>query len=98
MVKPEDSNRLWGVAQAFIGKYASMKIENVSEYIIETYNPYGSRYGYRVIRTPKKDGDEFTIECLGDNPVFMSKTIDQNAHIFAHYLVTDEIVERLITR
>ena len=98
MVKPEDSNRLWGVAQAFIGKYASMKIENVSEYIIETYNPYESRYGYRVIRTPKKDGDEFTIECLGDNPTFMSKTIDQNAHIFAHYLLTEEIIERLIER
>ncbi len=96
-VKSEDSARLWGVAQAFIGKHASMKIENVSDFIIETYNPRENRFGYRVIRTPKKDGDEFSIEALYDNP-FSSKQADQNAHIFAHYLLTEEIIERLINR
>ena len=96
MVKTEDSNRLWGVAQAFIGKHASMKIENVSDFIIETYNPINNRFGYRVVRTPKKDGDEFSIVCL--YTIYNSKQADQNAHIFAHYLVTEEIVERLINR
>jgi len=97
MVTPEDSNMKWGVAQAFIAKHASMKIETVSDIVLETYNPYGGRYGYRVIRTPKKDGDEFFIVCLNDN-MFLSKSTEQNAHIFAHYLVTDEIIERLIKR
>jgi hypothetical protein len=97
MVKSEDTQRLWGVAQAFIGKHASMKIENVSEFIIETYNPYGTRFGYRVVRTPKKEGDEFSITCLYDN-TFSKNDADQNAHIFAHYLMTEEIVERLIQR
>ena len=95
-VKSEDSNRLWGMAQAFIGKYASMKIESASDYVIETYNPVESRFGYRVIRTPKKDGDEFTITCL--YTAFLVKDAEQNAHIFAHYLLTEELIERLIRR
>jgi hypothetical protein len=95
-VKTEDSNRLWGMAQAFVGKYASMKTQSVSDYVIETYNPVESRFGYRVIRTPKKDGDEFSITCL--YTMFLDNSGEQNAHIFAHYLLTEEIVERLIRR
>lgn len=96
MVKPEESKRLWGMVQAFIGKHASMKIENISDFIIETYNPIEYRFGYRVIRTPKKDGDEFSIICLYVGSFV--KDAEQNAHIFAHYLLTEELIERLIQR
>jgi hypothetical protein len=96
MVKPEDSDRLWKMAEAFVEKYASMKIEKVSDVAIETYNPIENHYGYRVIRTPKKDGDEFSIIPL--YTMFNVKPAEQNAHIFAHYLLSEEIMERLIER
>ena len=96
-VAKEDSDRLWAMAQAFIGKHSSMKIETISDYILETYNPYGTRYGYRIVRSPKGDDVEFEVTCLYDNE-FTVKSARQNAHILAHYLTTGEIIPRLITR
>jgi len=91
----EESEQKWALAQSFIAKYSTMKIETITDYLLETYTPYGDRMGYKVIRTPTKEGDEFCIVCSYDNP-FSKNNALQSAHIFAYYLVTGEIIPRLI--
>jgi len=97
IVDVKDSELKWVLAQSFIAKYSSMKIETITNYLLETYNPYQTRFGYKVIRTPLEEGDEFCISCLYDNP-FSKNDAYQNAHILAYYLVTNEITIRLISR
>jgi hypothetical protein len=47
----------WGRAQSFVAQHASMKIQTVSEYVIETYNPRDlGYYGFRIVKTPQRDG------------------------------------------
>jgi len=95
IVDAKDSELKWALAQSFIAKYSPMKIETITEYLLETYSPYGTRFGYKVIRTPLEEGDEFDVRCLYDNP-FSKNDAYQSAHIFAYYLATGEIIPRLI--
>jgi len=97
VVPAEDSDRCWGAIQSFIGKYSSMKIENITDYIIETHNPYSTRFGYRAVRTDLQDGVEFSVSCTYDN-MFSKNAATQNSHILAYYLTTGEIIPRLINK
>lgn len=97
IVDVKDSELKWALAQSFIAKYSPMKIQTVTDYLIETYNPYDTSFGYKVVRTPLEEGDEFDVRCLSDN-LFLMNVANQNAHIFAYYLVTGEIIPRLIKR
>jgi len=80
----------WGRAQSFVGKYSPMKIQIVSDFIIDTYNPTEGRRGYNIVKTPVKDSIEFTVEVtLGK---FADREIAINeAHACAYYIKTGNL-------
>lgn len=56
----------WGRAQVFVQQHSSMKIQTVSEYVIETFNPApapGQAFGYSITRSPTGDSFAFEIRC-----------------------------------
>ncbi len=70
-----DAEAAWGRAQVFVSKYSTMKIQTVSDYIVETYNTRtltGNDVGftgikcdfaYSFTRSPGKDSTTFTVGC-----------------------------------
>jgi len=83
--------KAWGWAQSYIAKYSSMKIQNATDYVIQTYNPgmHDAMYGYKVVKTDIQDKYELTVNCFTGN-VFTAKAAEKNAHILAYYLKTGE--------
>lgn len=79
----------WGRAQSWIGKYGSMKIQTVSDFVIETYNPTESalKYGYSITKTPSTDSVEINVECQSGN-MFDAASALQNAHLLAYFIDT----------
>lgn len=98
-VPKEQAEDAWGRIQSWISRYASMKIQTVSDYAIETYNPEQSAidYGYRASRAPMGEETEFTITCFCGNFLY-GKQVKINAHILAYYALTGEIMEQFISR
>jgi hypothetical protein len=99
-VPKSETADVWGRAQSFIGKYSSMKLQNATDYIIQTYNPGGNdvAFGYSVTKTPLKNEDQITVQCNVGN-MFASSDAHLNAHIFAYYIKTGELpYPRLINR
>lgn len=83
------SGDAWGRAQSWIGKYSSMKIQTVSDYVIETYNPTKNEldYGYSVTKTPTTDSVEIEVKCASGN-MFDGASAVQNAHLLAYFVDT----------
>ena len=55
----------WGRAQSFVAQHSSMKIQTVSDYLIETYNPGAmGQYGFRVVKTPARGDFTIKVTCL----------------------------------
>jgi hypothetical protein len=79
----------WGRAQSWIGKYGSMKIQTVSDYVIETYNPTKDalKYGYTITKTPSADSVEIDVKCQSGN-MFDGASAIQNAHLLAYFINT----------
>jgi hypothetical protein len=91
--KAKDS---WGRAQSFIAQYSSMKIQTVTGYVIQTFNPTETgNFGYTVTKTPADQNVQFTITCIyaddGD-----SDDANLNAHILAYYMSTGTLNEKFI--
>jgi len=94
-----DAAVAWGRAQSFIGQYSSMKLQIVTDYVIQTYNPthdtYHRNYGYYVTKTPSEGSVKMSVQCIGYYQWGMDgrpyPAIDLNAHILAHYLKTGEL-------
>jgi hypothetical protein len=99
-VSEEKSDKIWGRAQSFIAKHSSFKLQNTTDYVIQTYYPTSgdAQFGYKVIKTEMNNGVEITVDCFTGN-VFMQKDADTNAHILAYYLKTGELVsDRIIAK
>ena len=98
VIPANETELTWGRIQGFLGKYSSMKIQTVTEYVIETYNPVESEvdFGYSIVRTPVEEGVEIAIRCVTGN-MFCRREADLNAHILAHYARTGEIIPKFIT-
>lgn len=88
----------WGRAQAFIAKYSDMKLQVVTDYSIQTYNPERIfMFGYAATKIPTKEG--FTIDVDCDSAASLSRStkerlksvINLNAHIFSYYVETGEL-------
>jgi hypothetical protein len=99
-VPKTDAEDAWGRAQSFIGQYSSMKLQTVTDYVIETYNPRMSdvAYGYSVTKTPMNDLVRISVRCFCGNFLEGDNT-STNAHILAYYIKTgNEFSPRLVSR
>jgi hypothetical protein len=108
-VPNEKAEEIWGRIHSFIGRYSSMEIWIATDYVIQTYEPRGFfDYGYIVVRTPKEDDFEFSIECMGISVLktLTTKTItnkndkvcNRNAHLLAYFALSGEEVPWLIRK
>ena len=91
---------LWGKAQVWITQYGSMKIQTVTDYIIQTYNAVGGyipRYAYSITRTPMGESSQISINCSSNN-MFAKSQVVQNAHVLSHYLQTGEFRPHFVFR
>ncbi|MGM0530438.1 MAG: hypothetical protein ACQER7_03730 [Bacteroidota bacterium] len=83
-------DKAWGRAQSFIGKYSSMKLQNVTDYVIQTYYPQmnDANFGYKVTKTELENGSfELSVNCITGN-MFTMKSAEKNAHVLAYYIKT----------
>ncbi|MHA1305140.1 MAG: hypothetical protein ACTSPI_15690 [Candidatus Heimdallarchaeaceae archaeon] len=90
----------WGRAQSFIGRFSSMKLQTVTDFVIQTYNPRSGDvdFGYYVTKTPMSDNVLITVQCIAGN-MFTGADANTNAHILAYYIKTGELPNpRLIAR
>ncbi|MFC1595651.1 hypothetical protein ACFL3X_01930 [Gemmatimonadota bacterium] len=89
--KSEDADA-WGRAQSFIGRFSSMKLQTVTDYVIQTFNPSESdvSYGYYVTKTPLGDEIQYTIQCNCGN-MFGGADANQNGRILAYYISSGEL-------
>jgi hypothetical protein len=96
-VPKEKSEEVWGRIQSFIEKFSSMKIQTVSDYLIETYNPKITNidYGYKAVKTLVGEEVEFSVNCVCGNRL-MGKQVQKNVHILALYALTGRINRRFI--
>jgi tetratricopeptide (TPR) repeat protein len=90
----------WGRTQSFIGRFSSMKLQIVTDYIIQTYNPPKGEisFGYYVTKTPIGNNVKITVICITGDPLGEGAA-SLNAHILAYYIKTGELpYPRLIAR
>ena len=99
-VPKDQAGEAWGRAQSFVGRFSSMKLQNATDYVIQTYNPVGSNvaWGYQITRTPLGDRHQFDVVVVQGNPLSGSDG-STNAHIAALYIGTGEMAcERCIAQ
>lgn len=94
----EESNDGWGRAQTFLAKYSTMKIQNVSDSVVETFNPtpdaFNPGYGYRITRAIQSGKSHYTVECFNGNAYTPGKLVAlpaRNARILARYIRTGDL-------
>ncbi|MCZ6688678.1 MAG: hypothetical protein O7H41_03645 [Planctomycetota bacterium] len=82
----------WSRAHDFTARYASKKLQIVSDYAIETYNPTKTKveFGYSITRVIGGSESTFAVRCFCGNS-YHRRTADRNAHILADYMVTGEL-------
>jgi len=68
MPKSEE-DEVWGRAQSFIGRFSSMKLQIVTDFVIQTYNPRDTDvdFGYYVTKTPMGDKIKINVQCNTGN-------------------------------
>jgi len=96
----------WGRAQAFVAQHASMKIQTLSDAIIQTYAPTLTTadmgfnsitilYGYTITKSTIGDRVRISVECVASPCQFkkdqIAKTASRNAHLAAHFIKTGEL-------
>lgn len=98
-VPNSDAEMAWGRAQSFIGRFSSMKLQTVTDYVIQTYNPSSSgvAYGYYVTKTPLGDSMQFVVQCNTGN-LFAMRDAVNNAHVLAYYMKTGELVNPILIK
>ena len=92
IVSNEDAEMAWGRAQSFIGRFSSMRLQTITDYVIQTYNPSSSgvAYAYYVTKTPLGDSTQFNVTCNTGN-LFAMADAQSNAHILAYFMNTGEL-------
>lgn len=53
----------WGRANFYVSKHSDWKIQTANDYMIDTYNPSGSGYGFTITKEPKENGFFYTVRC-----------------------------------
>ncbi len=109
-ISKKKANDAWGRAQSFIAKYSSMKIQTVTEFIIQTFTPPETDYrfnrrfdfGYSVAKTPLGKKVQITVSCqkssiAGSENLFESEK-EMDAHLLAYYISTGELLPKFIMR
>lgn len=100
IVSDADRAAAWGRAQVFIVEHAGMKLQLVTDYVLETYNPRGGAlFWYRVTRTSLGDGNSrIDVTCVfGDPLAGMEERAIQNAKVLAHFIKSGEINPRFVS-
>ena len=99
LIEKYKSENCWGRTQSYIGLYSSMKLEIVTNYVIQTYNPaqYGLDFGYYVTRTPLDSADEFNVRCIYGN-IFTESDATLNTKLLSYYIITGIIRPEFIKR
>ena len=90
----ERSDEAWGKAQTFISKYSSMKIQTVSDYIIETYNStMATNYAWSASKVLLKDSVTIDVKCWVGEDWFGGATerCRRNEKILIDYIITSKI-------
>lgn len=85
-----EADDAWGRAQSFIGRFSSMKLQTVTDFVIQTYNPSDIKFGYYVTKTPMDDDIQITVQCITEG-WFSGDDARRNAHILAYYMKTGEL-------
>ncbi len=98
-VHKSQDEETWGRAQAFVARYSRMKMQVVTDYVIQTYTPEGAevKYGYYINRAPVGDSLLYQVDCLYSNELTDKKAI-ANAHYLAYYMTTAELMESIINK
>jgi len=101
-VPNEKFQEAWGRAQSFLARYSNMKMQTVTDYVIDTYNPLKNSggvknmfvaYGYSVSRTPSVSGTTLiSVKCVSNN-MFANEYAKRKAQILAYYIETGELID-----
>lgn len=101
IIPKNKAEEAWSRAQTWIARYSSMKIQTVTDFIIQTYNPPDKllpfMYGYSITKTLIGNNVQISIECFCNNR-FATKQMSHNAHLLAYYIKTGENRAHLIKR
>lgn len=100
-ISKADEKEAWGRAQSWIGQFSSMKTQMVTDYVIQTYNPFQPlrpSFGYYVTKEPVEDKFQISVKCIRVTPLLFKKQSEQNAHILAYYIKTGEMNPSFISR
>ena len=77
---PKDSAAdVWGRAQSFIGRFSDMKLQIVTDYVIQTYNPQGLTFGYSVTKAPSGGSSQFNVQCFTGNMFASDSLVERDA-------------------
>lgn len=91
-VPKDQSADAWGRAQTFVAQYSSMKLQTVTDYVIQTFNPpRAGMYGYTITRTPGATADTLAVTGMYWPSLIYRRYRDQaelNARVAARYIRT----------
>lgn len=96
----------WARANLFVAQHSDMKIQNATEFLIDTYNvtEVGS-FGYTFTRTPVGDSVMFIVKCnhalavktsINDMMYHLIDRADFNEHVASYYMTTGQLMAELI--
>ena len=101
-ITEDNFKEAWGRAQSFLARFSNMKMQTVTEYVLDTYNPLKNSggvknmfvaYGYSVSRTPSVGGTTLiSVKCVSNN-MFANEYAKRNAQILAYYIENGELVD-----
>lgn len=96
----------WSRAQAFVAQHSSMKVQTVSDAIVQTYTPTLTMgdmgmnsisivYGYNITKTGARDRVRISVEPMASPCQYkkdlVAQTAARNAHLAAHFIKTGEL-------
>ena len=101
----ETANEAWSRAQNFIARYSPMKIQNMSEFVITTYNPINvgkydhmePNFGYHVTRLDLRGESEFAVS-VSANAHYYEEIATHNMKMLVHYMKNGVLPVHLINK
>jgi hypothetical protein len=105
IIPKSESDAAWGRAQVFVSKYSSMKIQTVSDFIIETFNTGAAesadmmngkyKFAYTITRSPKANDVEFSVESRSscDDCNGLKDILLDNESFASYYIQTGKDIE-----
>jgi hypothetical protein len=96
-----EADQAWKRAHSFVERFSSLKLQQISNNAIRTYNPneFSTAFGYYVKKTLLGENVRFSIQCFcGTLSASATDASFQNAHILAYYMKTGKLDASLVTR